>query len=212
MNYVDYVTMSPIKKFTYRLKNGIRNFPQRLRKEFKSAGAKLHKSTVAIKNSVKTFFSTFKNGDFRTRLSYLFMGAGCLLRGQIIKGLGLLFIQASFIVFMVSFGSRQLSLLPSLGKAAKIEIWNEELQIFEYIQGDNSMLILLFSVLTILVILAFIAVYFGNIKVAYHNQTEQENGRKLNNIVKDIKGLFDHNLHLTFLTLPTIGVLMFTIL
>ncbi|MHB1484197.1 MAG: carbohydrate ABC transporter permease [Saccharofermentanales bacterium] len=212
MKLIDYVAMSPIEKLIYRSGIGIKNLPKSLRNGFKSAGTRLRKASAAILNAIKTFFTTFKNGDFRTRLSYIFMGAGCFLRGQIVKGLGFLFIQASFIVYMVNFGSRQISLLPSLGKSVKIEVWNEELQIFEYIQGDNSMLILLFSVLTILVIFAFIVVYFSNIKIAMYNQNERENGRKLNNILKDIKGLFDHNLHVTFLALPSIGVIMFTIL
>ena len=74
------------------------------------------------------------------------------------------------------------------------------------------MLILLFSILTLFIIFAFLVLYFANIKLAYRNQLAREKNLKLNSIVKDIKGLFDHNLHVTFLTLPTLGVLIFTIL
>ncbi len=172
----------------------------------------LCKGAVACKDAIKNYCITFKNGDFRTRLSYLFMGSGCFLRGQIVKGLGLLFLQASFIVYMLSFGISQLTLLPSLGKAVKIQVWNEKDQIYNYVQGDNSMLILLFSILTIFITIAFLGLYFANVKIAYHNQLAREKGLKLNNIIQDIKGLFDHNLHVTFLTLPTLGVLIFTIL
>lgn len=140
------------------------------------------------------------------------MGAGCFLRGQIIKGLLFLFLQASFIVYLFNFGLGQLKLLPTLGTATRVEVWNEELQIYEYVQGDNSMLILLFSVMTIIIILAFLVIYHLNIKTAYNNQLTKERGGKLNNMIRDIRSLFDSNLHVTFLTLPTIGVVTFTIL
>lgn len=161
---------------------------------------------------IKNYFMTFAAGDIITKISYLIMGAGCFLRGQIIKGLLFLFLQASFIVYLFNFGLGQLKLLPTLGTATRVEVWNEELQIYEYVQGDNSMLILLFSVMTIIIILAFLVIYHLNIKTAYNNQLTKERGGKLNNMIRDIRSLFDSNLHVTFLTLPTIGVVIFTIL
>lgn len=204
--------MPPLKRLAYRIQTGIKNFPKKISKGFKALGRNIYKGTAACGRFVKNYFIIFKNGDFKTRLSYLFMGAGCFLRGQIIKGFAFLFLQASFIVYMMTFGISRLSLMTSLGKTAKIQIWNEELQIYEYIQGDNSMLILLFSILTIFIMVAFLTVYFLNIKTAYGNQLKRKNGLKLNNILQDVKGLFDHNLHITFLSLPTIGILMFTVL
>ena len=140
------------------------------------------------------------------------MGSGCFLRGQIIKGLVFLLIQGTFFYYFFTFGISQLKLLRSLGIATRIEVWNEELQIYEYVQGDNSMLILLFGVMTLFIIVAFFVVYFSNIKVAYNNQQCIERKEKLNNFVQDVKGLFDKNLHVTFLSLPTLGVFTFTIL
>lgn len=212
MKYLDYIFMSPQKKIAYRIKNGIKNLPHATKKVFKSLWTNIRKAASGVKNGVVNYFSTFKKGDYKTRLSYIFMGAGCFFRGQIVKGLGLLFIEASYIVFIKTFGISQLALLSTLGKAAKKEIWNEKDQIFEYIQGDNSMLILLFSILTIFVTIAFIGLYFSNIKLSYKNQLSRNKGLKLNGIVQDIKGLFDHNLHVTFLSVPVIGIMMFTVL
>ncbi len=212
LNYIDYVTLSPLTRMFIRIRKGIADLPRNLGKGFTAVGKAAKKAGTSIAHAVRSYLSTFRAGDFRTKLSYIFMGSGCFLRGQIIKGIGLLFLQAAFIVYMATFGAGQLSLLPTLGKAVKKEIWNEELQIYEYIQGDNSMLILLFSILTILIIIAFLAVYFANIRLAYRNQIEREQGRKLRNIVQDIRSLFDHNLHITFLSLPVAGILMFTVL
>ena len=182
----------------------------------KKAGVKvwqlLCRAGRAVKNGVSDYVTMFRAGDYRTRLSYIFMGSGCFLRGQVVKGLLLLLLEAVFAVYLQSFGLAQLALLPSLGKAVKYEVWNEELQIYEYVQGDNSMLILLFAVLTIFIILAFLAVYIGNIRLAYHNQLEVAKGRKLNNIIQDARNLMDKKLHVAFLTLPSLGVMVFTIL
>ena len=212
MNYIDYASLSPMSKFGFRFVGFFRRLPKSIVNILKTAGRAAKKLFLALAALVRNYFSTFAKGDFATKASYLVMGAGCFFRGQIIKGLIFLFIQASFIVYMISFGVSQLVLMPSLGKATKIEVWNEELQIYEYVQGDNSMLILLFSVMTIFVILAFLVVYHLNIRTAYKNQLTKEQGGKLNNIIRDVRSLFDSNLHVTFLTLPTIGVVTFTIL
>lgn len=204
--------MSPPKRIIFRIKNGIRNSPQSIGNFIKKIGSSLKRAAQSILEGFKGYVGTFIKGDYKTRLSFIFMGAGSLLNRQFVKGLGFLAIQASFIVYMISFGFSQLSLLPSLGIAVKKQVWNPEDQIFYYVQGDNSMLILLFSILTIFIIFAFLIIYFSNIKVAYNNQRTVEKGQKTRNIIQDFKGLFDHNLHITFLSLPTLGILVFTVL
>lgn len=204
--------MSTPQRIIFRVKTGFASFPQKLGGVIKKIGSSFKHGGESVAQNTKDYVGTFIKGDYKTRLSYIFMGAGCFLRRQYVKGAGLLALQASFIVYMVSFGFSQLSLLPSLGIAVKKQIWNPEDQIFYYVQGDNSMLILLFSILTIFIIFAFLILYFSNIKVAYNNQRTVEKGLKPRNIIQDIKGLFDHNLHITFLSLPSLGILVFTVL
>ena len=212
LEYLDYMSMKPLQKVGHRIKDGIKHLPRSLGKAAVAIGRASSHGFQAIRNGIGRFFSTFAKGDFRTKLSYILMGSGCLLRGQVVKGLGLLGIQAAFITYITNFGATQLSLLSTLGKSAKKEIWSEKDQIYLYVQGDNSMLILLFSVLTLFIIGAFLWLYLVNIKLAYQNQLAQGKGQKLNNIIQDFKALFDKNLHVTFLTLPTIGIMVFTIL
>jgi arabinogalactan oligomer/maltooligosaccharide transport system permease protein len=204
--------MSTPKRMIFQIQNGFKNFPLKLSGIIKKIGMGIKQGMISIIENIKDYGITFVKGDYKTRLSYIFMGAGCILRRQYVKGVGLLAIQASFIVYMVSFGVSQITLLPSLGIAVKKQVWNPEDQIFYYVQGDNSMLILLFSILTIFIILAFLILYFSNVKVAYKNQRTVEKGQKPKNIIQDVKGLFDHNLHITFLSLPSLGILVFTVL
>ena len=212
LEYIDYVTLSPLRRLFYRLFQGIRHLPRRTADLAQRTGGRIRKRTVAFGRAAKSYGIIFRQGDVKTRLSYLVMGAGSFLRGQVAKGLIFLFLQAAFVVYMVTFGVGQLALLPTLGIATKKEIWNEKLQIYEYVQGDNSMLILLFSVVTIFIVFAFLGVYLANIRLAYRNQQAAGRGEHLPGIVRDIRNLFDKNLHVTFLSLPSLGIVMFTIL
>lgn len=212
MNYVDYVSMSIFRRILYKIKNGLAKFPGTIINFFRRFGIAAGRMILKLLKAVNTFVMIFIRGDIPTKLSFFIMGAGCILRRQIVKGLCFLSLQIAFFYYLFNFGIGQLELLPSLGKATRIEVWNEELQIFEYIQGDNSMLILLFGVMTLFIIVAFFVVYVGNVKVAYNNQVRLGNSEKLNTFVQDIKGLFDKNLHVTFLSLPALGVFTFTIL
>ena len=56
-------------------------------------------------------------------------------------------------MFMVNAGAYYLSMLPSLGWRKQEEVFNEQKQIYEYVQGDNSVLLLLYGVATIAITL-----------------------------------------------------------
>lgn len=60
-----------------------------------------------------------------------------------------LLFEVVFILYFVLFGWKYLAKMGSLGEIAMVEEFNEETGIFEYVYYDNSMLILLYSVLTI---------------------------------------------------------------
>ena len=98
---------------------------------------------------------TFADGDWKTRVSYLIFGFGPLMRGQIVKGLGFLLCEAAFIAYMLFFGGNYLSKFNTLGtvetaKKGRVTVY-----------GDNSFLILLFGLLTIILIALIILVVVG---------------------------------------------------
>jgi len=167
---------------------------------------------AAIPRGIADYFITFIRGDFRTKLSYIFMGAGCLLRGQIIKGLLFLFVEACYIVYMATFGVSQLLLYPTLGTATRKQVWDATEGIYLYKQGDNSMLILLFGTITIVITIVVFIIYIKNIRLSYRNQAEARAGRRLHSFSDDMKTLLDKNLYAFFLTIPGLGIMLFTIL
>ena len=110
---------------------------------------------------IKELAFALKNGSYATKLSFFFMGCGQIARGQLGKGLLYLFVQLLFSLFLIFFGGRYILHLFSgdLGSKLSGEIWNESLQIFEKVKGDNSFLILLYGVVSILLVGVFISPY-----------------------------------------------------
>ncbi|MDR1571823.1 MAG: sugar ABC transporter permease [Clostridiales Family XIII bacterium] len=154
----------------------------------------------------------FAHGDWKTRLSFLVMGFGCLARRRFVKGLLYLASEILFILYIALFGSRYLKDLGTLGTVTRSQVWDGEEQIYWYVQGDNSMLILLYSVLSIFFIAIFAAAYFANIRSAYEAQAEDAAGRPAPGMRDAAASLLDRKLHTTLLALPTLGVFAFTLL
>lgn len=150
-------------------------------------------------------------GGVMTKLSMLIMGAGNVAHRQIVKGLLFLFTEVAYIMFMAKSGLYNLKMLPSLGERVQEEVWNEAKGIYEYTQGDNSLLILLYGVATIFVTAAFVIIWREAVKSAYKAEYLKKEGKHVNSFKDDIKSLFNQNLHKTLLCLPLTGILLFTI-
>ena len=165
-----------------------------------------------VKGVFTTLFDAFKNGDARTRLSFLVMGLGLFTRGQLLRGLLLLVAQAALTLFFALFGIRYLIKLPTLGEVASKEVWDETLGIFTYKYFDNSLLILLYSMLTVLFALVFFYLWYQNVKAAKHAQDTLQNEGRLKSGKEDLQALLDEQYHKTLLALPILGLVAFTVL
>ncbi len=152
-----------------------------------------------------------KNGDLLTRLSMIVMGLGIAARGQLVKGLLILLLEIAFIVYMAGTGIHRLAMLPSLGTVEQGEVWNEAKQVYEYTAGDNSQLILLEGVITCFVIAGIVALWVLQLRHAYRLQLKKENGEHIPTLKDDVKSLFNNNLHITLMSLPCLGILIFNI-
>ena len=154
-----------------------------------------------------------KNGGPLVWLSCLIMGFGNLMAGQVIKALLFLAIEIAFVAFMViDFGGfHWLSLLPSLGDRVTEEVWNDDLGIFTYVQGDNSQQILLYAVATIVAIAAFIVIWRSSVRSGFVALSLKRNGKKVPSIIKDCKELFDTNIHKLLMFPPFMMLMIFTV-
>ncbi len=169
------------------------------------------KDTATAKNNI---INVFKDGSTVTRLSFLFMGFGQIARGQMIKGGLYLFTQLAFLLFMIFFCGRYIGHLLSgnLGSKLAGEHWNEELQIFEKIKGDNSFLILLYGVVSFVIVLLFFILWMMNIRGSYENDKKLRNGEKVTDFKQDIRMLLNEKFYIPLLSLPFLGLLIFTVM
>ena len=165
-----------------------------------------------MKEKIKRLIEGFRQGDYKTRLSYIIMGSGSFLRGQYAKGFMYLFAQIVFNIYFFLIGVDRLKGLKTLGTTVQGKVWDEAKEIYIYSQGDNSMLFLLFGVLALMIVIAFVLLYFRNINLAIENQKLLEEGKTLPKFRDDVIELFDSKFHVTILFLPTVLTFLFTIL
>ncbi|MBR2321503.1 MAG: sugar ABC transporter permease [Clostridia bacterium] len=165
-------------------------------------------------NAIRVLYNAVKDGSYKTRLSFLVMGFGQIAEGQIVKGLLYLLTQALFLLFMIFFGGRYILHLLSgdLGRNLAGERWNEELQLFEKIQGDNSFLILLYGVVSLVLFVLYLIVWGMNVKGSYANDLRLREGRALPTFREDMQSLINERFYVPLLTIPFVGLLIFTVM
>ncbi len=147
-----------------------------------------------------------------TWLSLLVMGSGCFRFRQFGKGLLYLLSELAFFRFFFGFGWKYLSHFDTLGENAQLKVWNEELQIYQRVPGDNSMLILLFSVLTIAGTILFVYLWYLNLKSAGELCLLDAQGKHIPSFREDLRSLLDSRFHITLLAAPMLSLVAFTVL
>ncbi|EMG27310.1 multiple sugar ABC transporter permease component [Listeria fleischmannii 1991] len=156
--------------------------------------------------------NAFKKGSLATKLSFLIMGYGHLAKKQILKGLFFLATELTFIFFMITSGVQSLQGLITLGTNPQGWQFDEKLGFKVRIAGDNSTLLLIFGICTLFTIIGFLFLWRLNIKSSVKLDELSRENKHIPSLLEETKELFDGKFHLTLLTIPTISILVFTIL
>ena len=98
---LEYLRLSKWEKFVYRLASFFGSIPQALVNLLKRIGAFFAGIFTGIAAECSDLVLTFKNGDWKTRTSYLVMGFGSIARGQVLRGVLFLLFEAVFIFYMI---------------------------------------------------------------------------------------------------------------
>ena len=156
-------------------------------------GAKKAGTQIKVKEfpDVVSVRESIQKGNAAVKLSCLIMGAGNFRYKQFVKGFLFLAAEVIYILFMVMFGAGALVGLNTLGTQTTQEVFNETKQIYEYTQGDNSMLFLLYGVMTIFITIGFFIIWRTNVKSAYTQQKKTEEGKPVLTLKEDLKTLLD---------------------
>ena len=164
--------------------------------------------------------NTFTKGNWAVKLSFFIFGFGNLYYGQIMRGLLFLLFEIVFIAYMV---------IPSggaywLGKCNWFQTGNTIGTVqgeFQYdalydtdiwVPGDDSVKVLLYGLLTVVFIVAFIWTWRLQVQQCSICMDITAKGKKIKSAKDDIRSLVDDEFHKTLLALPVVGILVFTVL
>ena len=167
---------------------------------------------MQVVNSKRNIITTFTKGNLFSKLSYVVLGLSNIKNGQVFKGLIFLALEVLYIVFMALTGRHNLHMLRTLGESTQGMTYNESLGIYEVSKGDNSMLILLAGVVTLVITGFFIALWLFSIFSGEKARQRRELGKRPNTLLEDIRSLANENVHFLFLSIPVLGLSIFTVM
>lgn len=211
MTTIEYLALPIYKRVFYKIVAffiGIpRFFAKIFLKKIPQFFVKIYKGIVG---GFRNLINSFIEGDYKTRISFLIMGFGQITRGSFIRGFLNLFYEIAFIIYFVIIGLPNLLKLGTFGYVAVSKYENANGIEVNVAVGDDSFLILLFSIVTILLIGILIFLWVKQIKESVAIQNLNRIGRKVSDkaVLNDLVG---KNYHLVLLSLPTLGLVIFTI-
>ncbi len=209
---LDYLAAGPFRRARIRAARCLKTLPGRLWAGLLAIPMKTASLFRRLGLSAWQFFRMFLKGDAFTKLSFLFMGAGCIRRGRYGRGFFYLFSQIVFWLFFFQYGVFYIGKLSTLGTTLSEEIWNEEKGVFEYVKGDNSMLILLYGIVSLALCLFIYFLYLSSVKASYEAERAARAGEKNPTLREGLASLSGENFHKVLLFLPTLSVIVFTVL
>ncbi len=168
--------------------------------------------SVLKENKIKKFFLDIKDGSIWTKISCLIMGAGQIARKQFVKGLLYLALEVGFILYVALFGWGYLAKLNTLGTEKSGEIWNEATGVYDKIPGDNSFLILLYSVVTLILAALFIVFWIMNVHGNILNDKRLAAGIPVSTLKEDFEEFLNRKFYVPLLIPPFVGLLVFTVM
>ncbi|MCL2052567.1 MAG: sugar ABC transporter permease [Lachnospiraceae bacterium] len=172
-----------------------------------------------IKKALLGFFGFFGGvgrdfikGDIFVKLSALIMGIGFIRRRQYVKGILVTLFQLVIIVFIFSFAIPNLSKFPTLGTVKFEAVFNLETMRNEVNDFDHSFKILIYSLAAIVVLIAAAFFWLQNIRNVRKSEVLSREGKSLPSFLDEVRELRDKRFHVVLLSLPCLGIILFTII
>ena len=208
---LEYLKLNWFGKLLYNLKLFFCGIPIAFVNLGKKIASVFVKFFCFLRDEIVDIFRTFVDGNIAVKLSFLIMGLGNICYGQILRGLLFLLFEAVFILYMVTSGAHWLSLFDTLGDNGG-QLINDPDWGDYWVPGDDSFKILLYGLLTIIFIIAFVYTWRLQIKQCRINMQIKAKGKRLKTAKDDLRALLDEQFHKTLLALPITGIMLFTVL
>lgn len=165
---------------------------------------------------IARFFSEFgtamAKGDVFVKLSLLWWGAGYFRRKQYVKAILMTLLEIAVIVFTLNFAMAYVPKFGTLGTVQAEQVFNMQTMQTEWNDYDNSFMILLFSLFSFVIWFAAAVVCMRNVVNAYELQIQAQRGKHINTFVEDLREYLDKKFHITLLSLPVLGIVVFTLI
>ena len=223
LNDLEYLKLSKPRALIYNIKMFFCSIPGWFKAFFLTIFESLKKCVFAIRDEFVDIFHTFTKGNWAVKLSFLIFGFGNIYYGQIMRGVFFLLFEVIFITYMfIPFGTNQLGYgLYWLSKGNWFKVGSTIGTVQGHmhpdfpgvwVKGDDSVRVLLYGLLTIIFIVAFIATWRMQVKQCRICMDITAIGKKIKSGKDDLKSLLDDQFHKTLLTPSLVGILVFTVL
>ena len=167
-------------------------------------------------SAIGTFFKEFgeavAGGDGAVKASLIVAGAGYLKRKQIIKGILVTLLEIAVILYTVMIGIPYIGKLHTLGTVERAMVYNPATMKNEVNDYDNSLLILLFGVISLSFLVVAILLWMANVRNTYRLQKRAEAGKHVNTFKEDLNAMLNDKFHFTLLAFPVLGVIIFNVM
>lgn len=158
------------------------------------------------------FGTAMAKGDVFVKLSLLWWGAGYFRRKQYVKAILMTLLEIAVIVFTLNFAMAYVPKFGTLGTVQAEQVFNMQTMQTEWNDYDNSFMILLFSLFSFVIWFAAAVVCMRNVVNAYELQIQAQRGKHVNTFVEDLREYLDKKFHITLLSLPVLGIVVFTLI
>lgn len=119
-------------------------------------------------------------------------------------------LEIALILFTVNFAMEYVPKFASLGTVKPEKVFNMKTMKNEWNDYDNSFQILLFSLFSFVVWAVAFVFWMKNVMNVYKLQKTAEAGKHINTFKEDLRSYKEEKFHITLLTLPVLGVVIFT--
>lgn len=154
----------------------------------------------------------FLQGDTAMKISFFVMGFANIANKQFVKGIIYLLTEVTFLIWLFTSGIRNIKGLLTLGTTTQGWNYDPALGINVRSSGDNSMLLMIYGIATLIAIVLFVLFYSSSLKSARKIYFLKENDLSIPTFKQDLHALLDDKFHLTLMSVPILGVVVFTVL
>ena len=214
MTTIKYLSLSKGERLLVNVGNFFKNFFKGILNFFKGLPSKFMKLGNSIVSPFRVLVDAFKKGNWMVRTNFLVLGFYQLTHHEILRGALYLLYEIVFIFFMIATGG------PYLGKLGTLGSFSPD---SEYLYdayegntsliagGDKSFTILLYSIITFILIIIFIALWYFSIRDAKSLLDNNYVGRYSKN-AQVFDDLLNKNYHTLLLAIPLVGLVAFTVI